>query len=234
MTTFDFLFHLLELGAALVASFYWLKTKEKSIIPFVWYLWFIVFIETLALYPFLYEIKDNSIINSIKNSQFYRNTWLFNIYTPIVVFLIGRFMINNTNTILSHRIIKSLVFGFIIFWLFYFLFVANFFETVLPYHFIISTFVIFIMVMLYLRELLMSDELLNFYKSPVFFVIIALMLWYICLTPLFIFNTFYLKINEEFLTFRRIFLNTSNILLYSWYIFAFLYPLRFKKKLIPR
>ncbi|WP_339756374.1 hypothetical protein [uncultured Winogradskyella sp.] len=234
MTTFDFLFHLLELGAALSASFYWLKTKENAIRPFVWYLWFIVFIETLAMYPFLYEILDNSIINNIKNSQFYRNTWLYNTYDPIVVFLIGKFMISNTNTLFSHRIIKSLVLGFIIFWLVYFLFVANYFEAVLPYDFVISTFVIFIMVMLYLRELLKSNELMNFYKSPVFYVIIALMLWYICLTPLFIFNAFHLKVNEEFLSFRKIFLNTSNIILYSWYIFAFLYPLRFQKKLIPR
>lgn len=143
-------------------------------------------------------------------------------------------MINNTNTILSHRIIKFLVLGFIIFWFVYFLFVANYFETGLPYDFVISTFVIFIMVMLYLRELLKSNELINFYKSPVFYVIIALMLWYICITPLFIFNGFYLKENEEFLSFRKIFLNTSNIILYSWYIFAFLYPLRFKRKLIPR
>jgi len=234
MKTFDFLFHLLELGAALAASYYWLKTKDYAIKPFVWYLWFIVFIETLAMYPYLYEVLDNSIINNIKNSKFYRNTWLYNIYDPIVLILIGKFMINNTNTILSHRIIKFLVLGFIIFWFVYFLFVANYFETGLPYDFVISTFVIFIMVMLYLRELLKSNELINFYKSPVFCVIIALMLWYICITPLFIFNGFYLKENEEFLSFRKIFLNTSNIILYSWYIFAFLYPLRFKRKLIPR
>ena len=66
MSTFDFLFHLLELGAALSASYYWLKTKDYSIQPFVWYLWFIVFFETLGMYPFLYEISGNSLIDSIK------------------------------------------------------------------------------------------------------------------------------------------------------------------------
>lgn len=232
MTNFDFLFHLLELVAALTGSFYWLKTADDSIRPFVWYLWFIVFVETLAMYPYLYDIMDNSIINSIENSKFRRNSWLYNLYNPVTVFLIGRFMISNTNTTFSHRIIKYLVFCYALFCLGFFLIRGDFFEMGIPYDSVISTFVIFIMVMLYLRELMKSNDILNFYKSPVFYVTIALLLWYICLTPLFIFNAFYLKINKEFISFRSSFLDTSNIILYSWYTFAFLYTLRFKKKLV--
>ena len=230
MNTLVFLFHLLELGAALAASYYWLKTKNHNIIPFLWYLWFVVFIETGALYPYLYEIMDNSIINNIKNSKIRRNSWLYNIFHPIVIYLLGKFMILNTTMRISHMIIRYLVFGFISFWIGYYLFVASLFETGIPYVLVISTFVIFFMVMLYLRELIKSNKLLNFYKSPVFYVIIALMLWYICLTPLFIFNPFYLENNKEFIAFRSHFLYLSNIILYSWYIFSFLFPLRFKKK----
>ncbi|BAO77638.1 hypothetical protein WPG_3408 [Winogradskyella sp. PG-2] len=231
MTNFDFLFHLLELVAALTSSLYWLKTKDDTIRPFVWYLWFIVFVETLAMYPYLYDITDNSFIASVKNSKFYRNSWLYNLYNPVTIFLIGKFMIKNTNTAFSHKIIKYLVFCYTLFCVGFFLVGDNFFKMGLPYDSVIYTFIIFTMVMLYLRELMQSNDILNFYKSPVFYVSIALLLWYICLTPLFIFNAFYLKVNKEFIFFRSLFLDISNIILYSWYTFAFLYSLRFKMKL---
>ncbi|WP_438964072.1 hypothetical protein [Winogradskyella sp.] len=61
MRTSVFLFHLLELTAAISASIYWLKTKDKSIKPFVWYLWFIVCLETIE--------KSSGLINMEKRSE---------------------------------------------------------------------------------------------------------------------------------------------------------------------
>ena len=55
MSIGDLLIHLFELIAALAGSYYWLKTKDQTIRPFVWYLWFVVFIETIGMYPFLYD-----------------------------------------------------------------------------------------------------------------------------------------------------------------------------------
>lgn len=235
MSTLVFTFHLLELGAALAASYYWLKTQDNSIKPFVWYLWFIVGIETLAMYPYLYDVLDIEFIKLLENSKFKRNSWLYNIfYGPVTVYLLGLFMINQTKMKLSHIIIKGLTYGFFIFYLSFFIIASNFFDSGIPYDIVILTFIILIMVMLYLRELLNGNELLNFYKSPVFYVIIALILWHISITPLFIFNDYYREVNSEFKAFRNYFLNISNIILYSWYIFAFLYPLRFKRKLVPR
>lgn len=234
MRTSVFLFHLLELTAAISASIYWLKTKDKSIRPFVWYLWVIVCVETTALYPYLYDFTDNSIIKAIANSRIRRNSWLYNIYNPIAVLLIGKFLIANTKDLISHKVITLLSRSYVFFCIGYFIITNSFFKHGLPYDFIVSTFVIFTMVMLYLRELMRSDRILSFYKTPVFYVTTALLLWYICLTPLFIFDSHFLEINPEFNAFRRTFLDTSNIILYSWYTFAFLYPLRFKKKLAQK
>jgi hypothetical protein len=230
MRTSVFLFHLLELTAAISASIYWLKTKDKSIKPFVWYLWFIVCVETIGLYPYLYDITDNSIIKAIANSRIRRNFWLYNLYNPIVVLLIGMFLIANTKDLISHKVITLVSWSYVFFCIGYFLITNSFFKHELPYDWIVSTFVIFTMVMLYLRELMRSDKILRFYKTPVFYVTTALLLWYICLTPIVIFNSYFLKINPEFNAFRRTFLATSNIILYSWYTLAFLYPLRYKKK----
>ena len=232
MFDFDLLFHYFELAAALASSYYWLKTKDKSVRPFIWYLWLTVFVETLSLYTYLYDHFDNAIINWIDNSIFHGNTWLYNIYHSVSLILIGMFLIRNTKTEFSHKIIKIILITCTLFVVSYFLISGKLFEMSLPYNLAIQTFAIFIMVILYLRELIQSDQILDFYKSHVFYISLALMLWHISLTPLFIFDSYYRAANEGFFTFRDIFLNTFNILLYSCYVFAFFYSLYHKRKLV--
>jgi hypothetical protein len=229
-----FITRLLELMAAFSASYYWLKTKDQSVRPFVWYLWVIVFVETLGMYTLLYEHFDNSFINWIENSVFVRNIWLYNIYFFVSLILIGMYMIRNTKNDMSHKIIKVIVVVSSLFTVCYFSITGGFFTMALAYDLAVQTFAIFIMVLLYLQELIKSEQILDFYKSHVFYISLALSLWYICLTPLFIFDSYYRAVNSGFVAFRIDFLNISNILLYSCYIFAFLYSLWHKRKLVLR
>ncbi len=228
----DLIFHYFELAAALAGSYYWLKTNDESVRPFVWYLWFTVIVETLAMYTYLYDNIDNSFINWIDNSVFHGNTWLYNIYNSVSLILIGMFMISNTKNETSHKIIKVIVLVCSLFTVFYFFITGEFFVMALPYDLAVQTFAIFIMVLLYLQELIQSEQILDFYKSHVFYISLALLLWHICLTPLFIFDGYYRAVNKEFIAFRTIFLDTFNILLYSCYVFAFLYSLFHKRKLV--
>lgn len=232
MFQLDLLFHYFELAAALAGSYYWLKTKDESVRPFVWYLWFTVVVETLAMYTYLYNNFDNSFINWIENSIFFRNIWLYNIYYAVSLVLIGMFMIRNTKNDTSHKIIKIIVVVCSLFTISYFSISGKFFEMELPYDLAVQTFSIFIMVLLYLRELMQSEQILDFYKSHVFYISLGLLLWHICLTPLFIFDDYYDAINLEFGAFRTIFLDTFNIILYSCYVFAFLYSLYHKRNLV--
>ena len=114
----------------------------------------------------------------------------------------------------------------------YFLISGNFFKMMLPYDTALQTLAIFIIVMLYYRELLRSKDVLVFYKSHVFYIASALLLWNICLTPLFIFDGYYIKLNKEFIAFRFDVLLISNVLLYSCYTFAFFFTLFHKNKLV--
>ncbi|REE07878.1 hypothetical protein DFQ09_11072 [Winogradskyella pacifica] len=231
MDNYDVLFHYFELAAALAGSYYWLKTKEDAVRPFVWYLWMTVFIETVSMYTYLYSYFDTPLINWIESSIISSNTWLYNIYDFISLILIGMFMIRNTNKDFSHRIIKIIVLIGSVLKVIYFSISGDFFIMSLPYNLAVQTFALFIMFLLYLRELIQSEQILNFYKSHVFYISLGITLWYICLTPLFIFDSYYNAVNENFIVFRGLFLDTFNILLYSCYTFAFLYSLRHKKQL---
>ncbi|WP_296382855.1 hypothetical protein [Winogradskyella sp.] len=232
MFDFQMLFHYLELVAALSGSYYWLKTKDNSVKPFVWYLWFTVFVETLSMYTYLYEYFDTPLINWIENSVFFRNTWLYNIYNFVSLILIGMFVIRNIDNSTSQKIIKLIIIACSIFSIWFFVLTGEFFIMSIPYDLAVQTFAIFIMVLLYLRELIQSEQFLDFYKSHVFYISLAIMLWHICLTPLFIFDEYYRFGNDDFIAFRGIFLDTFNILLYSCYTFAFLYSLFHKRKLV--
>ncbi|WP_431157577.1 hypothetical protein [Winogradskyella poriferorum] len=234
MPTAQIFTHILELLAALAASYYWVRTKDRTVRYFVYYLWFIVLVETLGMYPYLYDLTDNAFIQKIANSKMRHNYWLYSFYNPTTVFLIGRFLIDNMRNKTIHIIIRSLSLGYIIFAISYFLYTGTFFEQSLPYDIVVSTFIIFLMVLLYLRELMDSEKILSFYKSPILMVLIVLTLWYICITPLFIYEKHFVTNNPSFIAFHYFFIGTANIILYSWYIFAFLFSLRYKMRLVTK
>lgn len=234
MPAAQILAHILELLAALAASYYMVRTKDRTVRYFVYYLWFITFIETLGMYPYLYDLTDNAFIQKIAKSKMRHNFWLYSLYNPIAVFLIGRFLIDNMKNKTIHIIIRSLSLGYLIFAVCYFLYTGTFFERSIPYDLVVSTIIIFVMVLMYLRELMNSQRILGFYKSPVLMVLIVLMLWYICITPLFIYEDHFVTNNPSFVRFHYIFISSANIILYSWYIFAFLFSLRYRMRLVTK
>lgn len=230
LSTQDLIAHFIELVAALSASYYWIKTKDQAVRPFVWYLWLIVFVETFGLYPYLYIRFDHPYIDWIEHSRIARNTWLYNIRNILDLYLIGLFVKRNTKSKFTQNIINIVVSSCVSIIVLYFVISGNFFKTGLQYNYAISTFAIFVMVITFFNELLKSDDLLEFYKSHVFYILTSLMLFEIFTTPIFLYSGYFSKINENFITFRFNFLFTSIILLYSCYTFAFLYSLYHKKQ----
>ncbi|WP_340155636.1 hypothetical protein [uncultured Winogradskyella sp.] len=228
----DLITHLIELVAALGGSYYYLKTKDYKIKPFIWYLWFIVFIETFALYSYtmLYNY-DNSLFNWIKNSVFCTNSWLFNLYSLVSILILSKFYLGIINDVLSKKIINILTLCYFVFAIFYHIFSGDFFVLSIPYDIFFETLLVFAFVMLYYKQLLKSDKVLSFYKLPVFYLSSGLLLWYLVVTPLFIFDEYFYALNSAFVEFRVNYLLFSNISLYTCYTFGFLYTLQFYKKL---
>ncbi len=227
----EFAFHILELIAALAGSYYYLKTKSEKIRPFVWYLWVVVCVETLGMYGFLLQYNyDNEIFIWIKNSVFCYNRWLYNLYELASIVLFGIFYWRVIDDNLSKKVVRFSSTAYVIFSILYFIFSDDFFIKSIPYNFLLATIIVFLFVMLYYRQVLNSDRIMLFYKSPIFYISSGLLLWYLGVAPLFIFDGYFYEVNQNFVEFRSLYLLIANILLYSCYTFGFLYTLQFKKQ----
>jgi uncharacterized membrane protein YfcA len=222
---------MVELIAALAGTYYYYKTKDVQIKLFVKYLWIIVVVETLGMYTYVLQNNyDSEVFIWIKNSVFCSNRWLYNTFTFLSVMIFGLFYRRIINDNLSKRIIKFSVSAYALFAIIYFGFSGDFFIKTIPYDIFLETLVVVILVILYYRQLLKSDDILFFHKQPVFYISSGLLLWYLCITPLFIFDGYFYAINSDFVTFRRIYLFVANLFLYLCYTFGFIYALQYKKQ----
>jgi len=231
MSTYLVAIHIIELIAALAGTYYYIKTRDYQMKIFVWYLWFVVFVETFGMYGYVLQNNyDNELFIWLKNSVLCYNTWLYNIFSFVSILLFGKFYKSIVKDDLSRLIIIYSVIAYVIFTILYFALSGTFFTKSLPYGVLLETLMVFIFVMLYYRYLLRSDKILYFYRLPLFYISSSLFLWYFCVTPLFIFDGFIYEINKSFIEFRNFYLFVVNILLYSCYTFAFLFTIQYKKQ----
>ena len=215
-----------ELFAALSGSYYLRKVNDSRLRIFVYYLWLTVVVEIIGRYGYLMQYDfDNAWFIAFKNSVFRTNTWLYNIYSYLAIGLIGIFYKSFMSTYKSRAAILSIIGLYSLFTILYFTLTDDFFKLTLPFNLIIATLIICFYVIMYFLELIKSDNILDFHKLPSFYISIGLLLWYLCVMPLFIFNSYLLSFNTDFIAFRILLLLFINICTYSCFAFAFLYPL---------
>lgn len=223
--------HIIELLAALAGSYYLLKTNDKLIRPFGRYLWLIVFVETLGLYGYVLQNNyDYDWYIWLKNSVWCTNSWLYSIFEVVTI---AFFLYFYRLVIKDPKVKKALsVFfiGYLIFTILYFIFTDDFYSMTFQYNTFISTFFIVFAVSCYYRELLKSEQVLYFYKDPIFYISTGLFIWHLCYIPLAIFNDYFRLINNRFIQFRYNYMLIINLFLYLCYTFGFLYTLRFRKQ----
>ena len=221
-----------ELIAAVSGTLYLKKNKNSVLKIFVYYLWLTFIVELIGEYS---EIMQNNYdydwYISFKNSVFCSNSWMYNIYSFLAIGMIGVFYSSMMSTNLAKIIIRAVIVIYSLSVLIFFTTTDAFFYMKLPYDLILGTIIICIYVILYFIELMRNDEILEFYKLPSFYVSIGLMLWYICVMPLFIYDEYFKAINTNFVKFRYLLLLIINIFTYLCYAFGFWYALYSNKQL---
>lgn len=218
---------LVEIIAALSGTIYIRITKNEKLRVFVYYLWLIVVVETIGKYSYLMQNNyDYDWFISLKNSVFCRNHWLYNIYLFLAIGLLGIFYSDLLSNKFYKLIIRSITIFFIVFSFVYFTFTDAFFLMGLPYEGILASIIVSVFVILYFVELISSEYILEYYKLPSFYISVALLLWNICVTPLFIFNEYFRAVNTYFVDFRGLVLLIINIFTYLCYAFGFWYSLK--------
>ncbi len=220
-----------EVLCAVSGTWYLRKTKNEKLKIFVYYLWLTVIVETLGVYKtFLQDNYDYSWFIAWKNSVFCQNTWLYNIYSFLGVGLLGIFYSDLLHSKTYKLIIRSIVIIYAVFSMIYYTYTDAFFVMGLPFDNILASVIVSIYVILYFVELMNSDFILQYYKLPSFYISVALLLWNLCTTPLFIYNSYFTPFNTEFVNFRLLLLLYINIFTYSCISFGFWYSLKKSKK----
>ena len=216
-----------EILAAVFGSVYLHKTKNQKLKIFVVFLWITVFVEILGYYKTVLQNNyDYEWFIAWKNSIICQNIWLYNIYNFFAIGLLGVFYSDLISNTYSKLIIRAIVVAYSVFTLSYYIFTDAFFVLGLPHDNILGSAIVSIYIILYFVELMNSDFILQYYKLPSFYISVALLLWHLCATPLFIYNSYFLPFNTEFVNFRSLLLLYINIFTYSCITFGFWYSLR--------
>lgn len=217
--------HLVEIIAAIFGSFYLYKNRDQATRFFVYYLWLIVIVENLGLYAkFMHDNYDNELFILIKNSPFCSNYWLYNFYDLLALVLLSRYFRAIISNVKFNKYIKLFAVSYVIFAIIYYLLTGTFFKGGIDYNFMYQTILITIFVFLYFVDLMRSNKILGFRNSKHFYIITILWLWFLAITPLFIFQDYFSLINPEFISFRKLLLLSSNILMYLCFAIIFLLP----------
>jgi uncharacterized membrane protein len=99
-----------------------------------------------------------------------------------------------------------------------------FFNLISKFTMIAGSILILISILLYYFELLRGDSLLQFNKSITFYISVGLLVYYLSMTPLFIYGSYYYT-DTGSQSFKKFYLNTlsvANVIMYVTFILGFL------------
>ena len=211
-----------ELIAAFSGFYFLRKNRNSKLRLFVYFLVITVFVDALGSYTsFIDKIE---ILKVLKTTPFRTNSWLFNIY----LIFSSLFYLYFYKTLLSkkkHKKIITLLLFITIFIIPLNIYIdrSTFFDALIKYNFIWTTFLVFICVSLYFYELLLSDNVLNFYKSTLFYISIGILLWWLIMPPMMFYMPYYKEIYPNVVNIRFTLIICANIYMYGCFIIGFLW-----------
>jgi len=217
------LIYLLEIGAAVSGTIYLnrISTSPPGVRLIVIYLWFVVFVEGVGLYPAYAYYSDYSRLGFIEGTLFERNYWWFNSYNVVKMIFLSYFFIRQFVSLRKKR-----VFYFIT-WILAVTFIADlvysdtFFTHYPLYTAVMGAFYLITLILMYHKDLVESDRILDFHNNIVFYISIAMLLWHTMVTPLLIYSKYFSRTSPEFVALHSIILQWANVLLYGIIILGF-------------
>lgn len=227
------LIYILEVGAAIAGSIYLRKVAfpEKGVRLFVYYLWLVVFVEIVGLYPSYAYIYDYNRLGFIKGTLFERNFWWYNSYNVMKFLVLYVFFILQLNSPAKRRKLYAISGLVISSFIIDQIFSGDYFKSYSAYMAIAGTLYLVILIMLYHFEILQSESILKFYKSMPFYISVGLLIWHVSTTPVFIYNKYFSMQSPDFVYFQMLLLKTINIFLYGMLILGFMVCTKKRKNL---
>ncbi len=226
-----FIFLLLE-GFSVISGIYYLKRNPKDIENrlFTYFLFLTFTIETIGLIPAI--IHYNEALHYLKDTAWYNNFWLFNPYLIVSFTFYCLYFGKSLQSRILKKIVNYLVIFFVISSSLILIFSDVLFVSYSNFTLFVGVALLFLAVSFYYYDLLQDEKLLEIKKSVKFYVSVSFLLFNLISLPLWIyFKYFSNSISPEFVRLYQSIFYLSNVLLYSTYIFAFIYCAQ--KKQLP-
>ncbi|WP_459209871.1 hypothetical protein [Aquimarina rhabdastrellae] len=217
---FSYLFF--EILAASSGSYYIIKNREDKLSRyFVYFLWLTFFIELFGTIPSLIYYFD--LFPYLKGTFLQRNHWLFNIFFIFNFSFYLYYFIRNYSSQIFKRIMKVILIIYVFTSILNLILTDIYFTAVSSYTYILGTILIFIGAIIYLFETIQSDKVLAFYRTLPFYIAVGSMIFHLVVTPLFIYGQYYnVDKSPDFVTVRKIILNSAIMILYILYSIGFI------------
>ncbi len=211
-------------GFSFIAGIYYLKRHPTDLSNklFTYFLLFTFIIETIGTIPAV--IYHHQVLNHLKDTLWYSNFWLYNPYLVIsfafYCYYFGRNLQSRIlKNILNYSVIVFVISSSLILIFSDVLFVSNSYFTLF-----VGIALLFLAISFYFYELLQDEKILEIKRSVKFYVSVAFLVFNLISLPLWIyFKYFSNAISPEFVKLYQSIFYLSNVLLYSTYIFAFIY-----------
>lgn len=213
-------FHLAEMLAALVGTWYIIKFKsDKQVTYFVYFLWLTLGVELFGL--FVPKLIMEGHLEHLKDTFLRKNYWLYNTFSLASFLFYTWFFRAYLQSKVLRKLMAITLLTFLVTAGLNLIFSNVFFSEMSSYTFIFGSLMLLMIVGFYFFEMFQSDEILNFKYILQFYIGIGTMTFYLCITPLFLYSSYFSEHNTEFVYAYRIILRSSIVLLYSLYAFGF-------------
>ncbi|MCX7549826.1 hypothetical protein [Xanthomarina sp. F2636L] len=209
-----------EILAFLVGIIVYKKYKNTQVKYFIWFLGWIVFVETIGNYP--RHLKDYGLEYLIEDTLIERNYWWYTLFwTSAATLFYSWFFSLRYKSLTFKKTIKVCQYIYLLILLTSIIFDPHeFFSNRVEYLSILSVFIILLSLVFYFVELINSEKLTNISKSIYFYISVTLFVWWLVTTPLSFFEKYFIEADRDFVLIKWYIMLISNVLMYSTFAFA--------------
>ena len=212
---------------AIVGLVLYKKYKGTAVKYFIWFCFFVAFIEIIGAYEiYIEKIKSLHFLKELISESIFENSnWWYLIFWTLGGALFYSFYYRNL--ISSWRLKNVIKYSAILYFLFFtFSFVKNFNE--IPYSAqipinIAESILIVVAVLAYFMEILRSDKILSIFSSVHFYIAAVVLLWHIIMTPLIFYEMYFNKFDMDYAIMKAMIYLSCNTLMYLTFSFALIW-----------
>lgn len=202
------------------------KYKNTSLKYFIWFLIGVLTMELIGSYPSYVENFEffSKLELFLEGTRFEKNNWFYTLFWKIGATL---FFVYYFRSLVINPIFKKILKGLAVLFILnaVFTIVSNFDEFFIKSFSsinITSSFLIVIAVTFYLIQVLQSDKILSFYKSPNFYIAATILIWYLITTPLIFYDIYFSREDMPYVILKSAIMLFSNIFMYLTFTIALL------------